>query len=144
MQGLKSWAWAPKVLENLLCEGSSAGFLLCKPFCRTFVQNPKCSESAASLASREDRYFPPIVYLKISLCIARPTTVLADKCDIPPLLKDNQIVRDNCLTVQRRWPAGGASLCCHPIATGMSLAPSCFPLCSPNIKSSLVASYRFI
>ena len=34
LQGLKSWVWPPK---------SSAGFLLCETFCRTFIQNPKGS-----------------------------------------------------------------------------------------------------
>ena len=45
MQGVKSWAWLPKFCKTfgVLCEGSSAGFLLCKPFHKPLLQNPKGS-----------------------------------------------------------------------------------------------------
>ena len=41
------WAWLPKFCLRtfgLLSEGSLAGFLRCKPFHRTLLKNPKCSE----------------------------------------------------------------------------------------------------
>ena len=47
LAGSERLGLAPKVLQNLLgsgCEGSSAGFLLCKPFRRNLLQNPKGSE----------------------------------------------------------------------------------------------------
>ena len=42
-QGLTSWVWLPKFCRifGVLREGSSAGFLPCKPFRRTLLQNPK-------------------------------------------------------------------------------------------------------
>ena len=36
----------------------------------------------------------------MSLRTAGPAQVLSHKCDIPLLVKDHQIVRDNCLTAQ--------------------------------------------
>ena len=43
LQGLRSWAWPPKFCRTcgVLCDGSAAGFLLCKRFGRT--PNPKGS-----------------------------------------------------------------------------------------------------
>ena len=45
LKGLKSWTWLPKFCRTfgVLCEGWSAGFLLCKPFRRTLLQNLRAS-----------------------------------------------------------------------------------------------------
>ena len=39
LQGLESWVWLPKFCRTfgVLCEGSSAGFLLCERICRTLL-----------------------------------------------------------------------------------------------------------
>ena len=63
----------------------------------------------------------------VPLRVVRPTTVLPHKCDIPSLLKDDQIVHDNRLPVhcRRLW-----SLEHHiviPVATQRLLPPVCLP-----------------
>ena len=64
MQGLKSWAWLPKFCRTfgILCEGSSAGSLLCKRFLRTPLQNPKVQQNSVEESpgpSFQDLLFPP-------------------------------------------------------------------------------------
>ena len=45
---LKSWAWPLKSCRTfgVLCEGSSAGLLLCKPSCRTSCRTPKVPQNS--------------------------------------------------------------------------------------------------
>ena len=72
--GSEKLGLAPKVLQNLwssLCERSSAGFLPCKRFCRTLLQNPIGSAefwggfgslglSFKDWLSSEDQIFTPV------------------------------------------------------------------------------------
>ena len=67
-----------------------------------------------------------------------PATVLPHKCDILSLLKDDQIVRDNCLPVHCRHLASRRHRTAIPVATQMSLPAVCLPpfsTCPMNIRS---------
>ena len=66
----KSWAWLPKFCRTfgVLCEGSSAGFLLRQPFRRTLRQNPKGSAEFLGGGGRGvSRYVFSILFRKWSI-----------------------------------------------------------------------------
>ena len=64
---------------------------------------------------------------RLSLRAVGPATVLSHKCDTLPLLKDNQIVRDNRLPVQCRHLASRQHRTVILVATQMSLPSVCLP-----------------
>ena len=63
--------------------------------------------------SRKEGYLHLLVST-LSLRAAGPATILSHKCDIPSLLMDDQIARDNRLPVHCRHLAVAATSYCHP------------------------------
>ena len=63
----------------------------------------------------------------LSLRTAGPARVLSHKCDIPSLLKDDQIARDNHLPARCRHLQSLRHGTVIPIAMQISLTPLCLP-----------------
>ena len=98
------------------------------PFRNDPFSGPDARKSGTFKRGVTERGYSHLLASALSLRAVGPATVLSQKCDMLPVLKDDQIVRDNRLPVHCRHLVSRRHRIVILVATQMSLPPVCLPL----------------